>query len=536
MANLSLTTLALQYQHDTGCTQTKAEAAALEYVVVCYKQILKHITKHEREFYYISQSDMRKILGDTVVAGKRYYTFNVFQASKHRIFSAVEIGNNINGKLTMARLQYDFDQMEQIITASGRANELVDYLYKTNEMSEVEKLSCEMIPIDVQSLRSFLAGNANIKRDGSARAKKADLYALHATRIIMIAGEYDNHMPHYVNESEFGRKYYRGPNLQNTPKVVRNAALGNSHEYDIENSVFAWKLSVVSQICNAMGENGFTAPATLEYLQYKVAKRRQLTETVFGNSEAGYIHYIKQAITAIGFGAPLRSGGYKTDGKYEPLALSECIKSTKLLDKFLNDSWVQAFTNEQKIMNDIIIEYVCMQGAGDHLMSIGELVNGRGKLKTNSVISYLYQQTERQILTKMCEFSNDRDVLLTVHDCFYTRRPINLREARYELKQIGEFFDISHEEHRAFSYDHDVEDHKRFIRSEEQRVARLNNKPVHDSVNDYNPVKAMLEFQDNYRGDWDCHDGKCYDGSNRNEAYSMASYDRDLDPWYDSEE
>jgi hypothetical protein len=317
---------------------------------------------------------------------------------------------------------------------------------------------------------------------------------------------------------------------------VRNAALGNCHEYDIENSVFAWKLSVVRQICVAMGENEFTAPATLEYLEYKVAKRRQLTEIVFGTSEPGYVEYIKRAITAIGFGAPLRGGGYKTQGKYEPLALSECIKSTELLNKFLGDTWVQEFTDEQKIMNDIIIEYVCMQGAEDHLMSISELVNGRGKLKSNSVISYLYQQTERQILIKMCEFNHDRDVLLTVHDCFYTRRPIDLREARYELKQIGEFFDIGHEEHSAFSYDHEVEDHKRFIRQEEARVAAMHNKPTHNAEQDYNPIKAMKEFQDNYRGDWDCHDGKCYDGSNRNEAYSMANYDRDLDPWYDSEE
>lgn len=536
MAKLSLTTLALQYQHDVGCTQQKAQDAALEYIVVCYKQLLKHITKHPYQFYYISQSDMRTQLGDTIVKGKRYYTFNVFQNSVHRIFSPVEIGNNINGKLTMARLQYDFDQMEQIITASNRANELVDYLYKTNELTETDKLSCEFVPIDVKSLQAFLTGNANIKRDGSARAKKADLYKLYATRILMIASQYDNHMPHYPNESEFGRKYYRGPNLQNTPKIVRNAALGTCHEYDIESSVFAWKMSIIRQICQEMNEPVYSAPATLEYLDHKTALRKRVTETVFDNTGVGYIEYIKRAITAIGFGAPLRSGGYKTDGKYEPLALSDCIKSNELLNKFLNDSWVRAFAEEQRVMNDIIIEYVKMKGCTEQLMSVSELVNGRGKLKSNSVISYLYQQTERQVLTMLTTFCEDRDVLLTVHDCFYTRRPVQLREIRYELKLIGEFFDISHEEHRAYAYDHDVEDHKRFIKQEEQRVANMHNKTIHDPERDYNPVKAMLEHQDSYRGDWDSHDGKCYDGSNRNEAYSMATYDRDLDPWYDSDE
>ena len=101
------------------------------------------------------------------------------------------------------------------------------------------------------------------------------------------------------------------------------------------------------------------------------------------------------------------------------------------------------------------------------------LVDRAGRLKTNSVVAYLYQTWERELMSGLIEKVEESQILLTVHDCIYTRYPIKLVEAREYLKAQGEFFDITHEEHHPWAFDHDIIEHKKRIAEEEKRAAAL---------------------------------------------------------------
>lgn len=460
--------LSLRFQDVTGCNETKADRFAQQYLTVCLAQVLRHLTKAAGEHVYVSLTDLQNQMGDVTVRGQRHYVFNTFQTFKERILVPIEIGSNLKGMLTMAELNYE---LEELLIAHGDGVELCRELYR-DFADQIARDEVDMIPINMFSLISFIKGNLNQDRSNPRTTETVNNYLYHALRIRLIAAENDNHMPHVINESRFGRKYYKGPNLQNTPKIVRHAALGACHEYDIESSVFAWKLSWFRSICVSNDES-VPMPATSEYLDYKNAKRRQLARTVFDSDEEGWVAIIKEAITAIGFGAPARVTGYVVQGSYEPSALNTIIKSRTRLQTFLTDPWVREFVEEQRSINKIIVEAARLQGMEPHFQSIPELIDRAGRLRPNSVVSYLYQQTERQILEYLMRECDSAEILLTVHDCIYTRRPINLLEARVGIREFGEYFKINHEEHRGYAYDDEATAHRQRIAQEEAHAASV---------------------------------------------------------------
>lgn len=509
--------LSLAFMGNTGCSFEKSSILAQKYIDACIRQVLLHLSKvTENDNVYIAQDELRRSLKDVVVNGTRYYVWNEFQKTRYRIFTSVTIGSNLTEKITMAQLNYD---LEELLIAAGDSKELVKELYKQSLDDIVE-----YIPIDRNSLESYILGNRDIDRSNTADAQKitrVNTYLYHALRIKLIAQEHNNTMPHVINESVFGRKYYKGPNLQNTPKIVRLAALGNCHEYDIESSVFAWKMSLFQQICRE-NDTEIARPATLQYLDYKAAMRRQVAQAVFGSQEDGYVNIIKQAITALGFGAPARSSGYTSNGKYEPTALSTIIKSRAKLQAFLNDAWVKTFVEEQRTMTEVIIQKLKETGEYDHLRTIPDMIDRAGRIRTNSMISYLYQQSERQILEYMIEQAEPGEILLTVHDCIYTKNPINLRELREGLIKFGNFYRVSHEQHRAYAYDPHSSAHKQQIRLEEQAARGFKNEFT-DNNQTSTPLKFGLEERKMPANIPDFYDGFAAD----------CNYNRDEDPYYD---
>lgn len=460
--------LSLHFQAATGCSEAKADRFAQQYLTVCLVQILRHLNKEAGEHVYVSLTDLQNQMGDVTVQGQRHYVFNTFQTFKERILAPIQVGNNLKGMLTMAELNYE---LEELLIAQGDGVELCRELYR-DFADQIARDDVDMVPIDMFSLISFIRGNFDQDRTRTRSVATLNNYLYHALRIQLIAVENDNHMPHVINESRFGRKYYKGPNLQNTPKRVRHAALGTCHEYDIESSVFAWKYSWFKSICVSNDEL-VPMPSTSEYLDYKNAKRKQLARAVFDSDEEGWVNIIKEAITAIGFGAPARATGYVVQGSYEPSALNTIITSKTRLQIFLDDPWVQEFVEEQRSINRIIVEAARLQGMEPHFRSIPELLDRAGRLRPNSVVSYLYQQTERQILEYLIRECDSAEILLTVHDCIYTRRPINLLEARVGIREFGEYFKISHEEHRGYAYDDEATTHRQRIVEEEAHAATV---------------------------------------------------------------
>lgn len=505
-------TLSLRLQDQTGCSPKRADALVKRYCRLVAQQVLLHLSKStgNDQCVHVSVDDIKKNLGDIIVRGQRYYALNELQKFKERLFTPILIGNNIIKELTMAQLNYD---LEEILIAAGDSKELVEMLYKPFEHDDIDS-----IPIDLFSLNSFIKGNQDIDRADPKNAnkiQKINNYLYHALRIKLIAEAFGGVMPHVVNESKFGRKYYKGPSLQTVPKRVRHAALGACFEYDIESSVFAWKYSWFKNICREQNEP-VPMPATLEYLDHKRAIRRQVANAVFGTDKTWAVDIIKQAITAIGFGAPARVAGYKRDGYYEPTALNEIITSQTRLQTFLNFPWVREFVQEQKSINTIIVEYSKISGLEPTFRTIPELLDRAGRLKPNSIVSYLYQHSEREILEYLIAACEPSEILLTVHDCIYTRRPIDLLEVRVGLKQFGDYYDISSETHQRWAYDDNLQQHLQRMAQEESLAQGIKITVAEKKQEEYE-----YQQRESVKDSWD--------GSGYNDA--QDNYDADRDPF-----
>lgn len=504
---INRTRLELRFQEATGCTAAKAQKHTQQYIWLCALEMIRdNFTSQAGSNYYINQTQLQNALSDIIVNKQRYYVWQTFQSFPERIFDIITTGSNLNKELSMAQTKYT---MEEVIMAAGTPEELWNEIYQKQFAPELLTKDFDVVAIDQRSLSNYIRSNLSQDRDNprnsSELVEEWDRNLKHAQKLWMLAQAGDGELIQIRNESQFGRRYYKGPNLQNTPKIVRHAALGACHEYDIESSVFAWKLSWFREICKVHNTT-INMPATLEYLDHKVALRRRLAQSVFDTTADWAVKVIKEFITAIGFGAPLRGVGYVADGRYQKPALAQIITAKARLDLAMEDKWVQEFVQEQTDMNDAIVALARVNMASE-LKSVPELwEKGGKKLKGNSVVSYLYQHAEREILDWAEEFCADREVLLTVHDCIYTRRPVKLMEFRAGLLEFGDFFKLEHTEHRRYGWED----------------------PVLPTDPFYDPREAVVQKNlERFDKQIDLYTGAGHDGT--------KEYDIEDDPYYDQE-
>jgi len=506
--------LELRFQEHTGCSAAKAQEHTKRYIWLCALEMLTdHFSDDSGSGYYINATRLQNELGDIIVKGRRFYIWQTFQSFRERIFTipdsiAAGLGSNTTGKITMAQSQYT---LEDVILATGTPEQLCVEVYKPYA-EQMQQQDYDCVQIDMRSLGNYIKSNiANTNENKNKSAKYTEELERNfkqAHKLWMLATAFEGMLPQVRNDSVFGRKYYRGPNLQNMSKTVRHAALGQCHEYDIESSVFAWKLSWFRAINQQKGET-HPMPSTLEYLDHKKAIRNRLANTVFGTDADWAVKIIKEFVTAIGFGAPKRSTGYMVDSKYKKPALATIIQVKEKLDAALADPWVVEFYAEQAVMNDAIIAMGKANGLEPEWRKIPELLDKANRLLPNSVIAYLYQSAEREILDWVENFCADREVLLTVHDCIYTRRPVKLVELRSGIASFGEFYKITHEEHKPWGWEEPVATDDPFYDPRDAAVAK------------------KLEHYDNSRGA-DHWTGSGYDGR---QEYSIED-----DPYFDVEE
>jgi hypothetical protein len=503
---INLSRLELRFQETTGCTAKKAQRHAHRYLWQCARaMIIDHFSEHAGSRYFIDQTRIQNTLGDIIVDGRRHYVWRTFQSFPERVFDIIHTGNNLVKEYTMAQSNYT---MEDIILAAGTPEELVAEVYQSYQ-TQIQREDYDLVPIDMRSLEAYIKSNLAQDRDNprmsAALSEELDRNLKQAQKLWMLATASGNQLMQIRTDSTFGRRYYQGPNLQTTPKIVRHAALGDCHEYDIESSVFAWKLSWFETICEAKDVR-ISMPATLEYLDHKKAIRKRLAQVVFDTTNDWAVNTIKELITAIGFGAPLRAQGYVADSKYQKPALAQIITAKTRLDRALDDKWLQEFVQEQRSMNQAIVALAQVHMIKE-LREVSELWDkGQRKLRANSVVSYLYQHSEREMLDYIEQFCADREVLLTVHDCIYTRHAVKLAELRSAVQGFGKYFRINHEQHRAYTWQDPVDENDPFYDPRELAIERRNAR------------YDRAEIEGHYTGAG--HDG-------------TVPYDPDLDPFFD---
>jgi len=430
------------------------------------------------------------------------------------IVTIVEKGNSFKGIRTMVTPIHNAEwskEVEAILTPE----ELFTY-YILDKIENIEDLTNPKIvkwtPIDQRSLDAYISANLSLPK----RYGRIDDYLNDAKKIKKLATFSEElygifSLPQLIKESEFGRQYLTGVNLQSVPKEVRNAALGRSYQYDLENSVFAWKLSNATEI-----DPTAKFPATIEYLDKKEAIRKSKVALIGFEDNKFSLAIVKQLITAIGFGAKAQNTVWTLDnGKtWKTSALSEILKDPHKRKIFLEDSWVKEFVEEQEIMNRLIYNDIKNLPG----LQREELKNKRGQLSINKVIAFCYQQSERMIMNALMAASEESEILLLCHDAFYTRKPVNTVTIREILKSFNKEGKIEETKIEGWAF-HEETAHKNFM-SNQEFIAHNGVIPLH-IINNYKKLKSLKEKRRVYKGSDE------YDAGYRGEP----KYDPELDPF-----
>jgi hypothetical protein len=321
----------------------------------------------------------------------------------------------------------------------------------------------DVLPVDTESLKSYIVWLSTEAKWVTLQKKNQ---ALRQARIILgIANVMSGHYLQRKKPSEFGRMYYEGVSVQNINKELRRAVLGNCWEYDIRSSVVAWKMGWAKQYIQAYGQGQDLRrvfSATLGFLEDKADFMATVRHYTFDETSPVpkdlQPKLLKQAFTAISFGARLTTQGWQNEaGGWSNPALVDIIQNKADRDRFFSDSIVQAFIKEQNTLDAHLYELV--KSSRRDLLSKPYLQTPSGKPSKSKILSYLYQHDETEIMDVVCAVAAKHELapIARVHDAIFFKRKLTL-DIRHEMelcKQLERYeprhldAQLAEAEHRA---------------------------------------------------------------------------------------
>jgi len=389
------------------------------------------------------------------------------------LITVIKKGNSIQKMNSIVESKLELD----ILLASNNNNYVISEVYR--DLNDDTKV--HYAKIDQRNLKNYIAATT-----AGNHTNKTVTENLKMARLIqMIAEATDGVLPQIVNVSNFGRTYYRGPNLQSVSKTVRHAALGPCFAVDVNSSVFNWKYSCVpfqKQLIR-----------TRELIQDKTRVRKQLANLLFGNSEEWTIKTVKQIITAIGFGARGNTGPGRwqdASGVWQDSAIKKIIRSEAVRQRFFSDPWVKAFLAEQKLMDDHIFAEMRegVKEAGLNPVELG-ITTDSGRISRSKTIAFGYQQSEASVMRKILEHSN-AEQLLQVHDAYYFKTKPDVASMGWILQKEWPLATLSFEKIEPWGYENleYLQQHRDRIAAEETAAGGVvNSATVYESVKQNNP-------------------------------------------------
>jgi len=421
----------------------------------------------------------------------------------------VILGSNLTGGVSQCRLT-DLVTMvdtlaieETILTAISSDRELDQYL-SGDEFScyqlfnllypEIKRRASDaelddlfdVLPVDVDSVKSYIVW---LSTEAELITLQKKNQALRQARIILtIASVMNGYYLQRKKPSDFGRLYYEGVSVQNINKELRRAVLGNCFEYDIRSSVVAWKMGWAKQYIDAreQGEDlRKVFSATLNFLEDKADFMGTVQYFTFADDSP--VHkdlqpkLLKQAFTAISFGARQNTTGWQNEsGGWTNPALVDIIKNGTDRERFLADPTVQAYINEQSILDTHLYELV--KATRRDLLSKSFLQTPSGRPSKSKILAYLYQHDETEVMDIVCEVAaqHGREPIARVHDAIFFKHKLSV-DLRHEIEMtmqdrtVNPYWRLSHKqleryEPRYLDLKMDEEAHRERIRQETIRA------------------------------------------------------------------
>jgi hypothetical protein len=262
--------------------------------------------------------------------------------------------------------------------------------------------------------------------------------ALHQARLVLgVASYYDGWYLQRRKPSEFGRMYYEGVSVQNVNRELRRAILGDCWEYDIRSSVISWKMGFAQAFLTSQGvvERGAVRRSFLSTLCYiedrddfmVTVRRSVFTDPEETTTAEFQTKLIKQAITAISFGARATSTGWPNgSGGMTNSALVDILRNQDQRRRFLADPCVRGFIREQNCLDDFI--FALVKTRCPELLEKESLQTPSGRPSKSRVLAFLYQHAETEVIDILTQAAakHGRQPIARVHDAIFFRKRLGL--------------------------------------------------------------------------------------------------------------
>jgi hypothetical protein len=376
--------------------------------------------------------------------------------NKLDLIETVEKGSNLTGRVSMIKLtelawldQPDVDvaiAVSQVQSAAELSTVLCtdcqensnafstlypDY-YQYLDPKSLQQVF-DVLPINIRSLEayiSWLCNGATLIPIGRLKS-----YKKQATDILKVAKHTGGFLPQRKKLSPFGRTYYAWNSVQNVNKELRRAMLGNCWEYDIRSSVVTWKMTFAQELTDELyptKECRRMFWASTLYLEDRADFMRDVRREMFPLEKILPVEKqekrIKDAITAISFGARAKSVGWLPDeGKWINPAIREMIKNPKQRAAFLNAAIIQQFVKEQGILDNYLAAGMKQELP---MLYYGPLITRNVKPSKSKAVAFLYQHAEAQVMQTAIDVLALHGItpIALIHDAFIVRNKLSVNQ------------------------------------------------------------------------------------------------------------
>ena len=445
---------------------SKARALLNDYVALLEDEIWgamqrpTGVVQANKTCYYVDGKQLLQKGGQTTIDGKRQRLHSWLKDNKLALIKTEVRGNNITKQISLVSLTSLVTVTDLVDDASnlvGMTDAEVD-TYLDGDAKQNAALFARLYPdfvavatdgflestfdyvqVDAASLKNYI--EFLVTEAKMLTTTKKQLYIRQAKLILAVVTQTKGYYIQRKKPSIFGRMYYAGLSVQNVNKELRRAMLGDCWEYDVRSSVIAWKMGFAKEYLQHAGhdvEVRKAFSATTWYLEDKAEFMQRVIDYTFDAdndfSKSYKIAKIKEAMTALSFGARLKSNGWRLDGgEWAKAALEEIIKDKDERDRFVKCVDVRDFVREQNTLDTYL--YEAISSAKPKLLK-QEHLRTKTRPSKAKVIAYLYQSAETENMRVAHEYlvSKGHEVLAKIHDAFIVRdQLVNGLRAQVEL-------------------------------------------------------------------------------------------------------
>jgi hypothetical protein len=310
---------------------------------------------------------------------------------------------------------------------------IADYQSEYRQLSAAESMAQYFsTPVDVTSLKKYMMDL--VQGSSTMNRSQQENSLVQAEFVLRIAQANGGWLHQKIDKKAFGRTYLEGVSVLSVRKQVRMAMLGKCFEYDAKSCSTAWKMAFAAEWHAQKKTRQLTVrqsfAAMTVYLEDKDMFFQTVTAEVFNAQPApDTTAKIKEAMTALGFGAKLSVGTWRgTSGQEQQSSLLEIFdRDRAVLKKFVNSNLVKTFNKEQQTLNKFIVEKFSGDAQWHTAMALEQQ---RKKLSqpfsTAQRVVWLYQHAETAMMDIVRReiAKSGNTVLANVHDAVVVRNQI----------------------------------------------------------------------------------------------------------------